>query len=111
VAGRRSLEEAAPRAFFQKYGVVYEGRSRRHASTWQQTTPHFFIRRPVDESVRCAVPPAAGRARQRGEQDDPGTNAYFILTGGADVLLESDDGRQFIVACLVPATTSARCPC
>jgi CRP/FNR family transcriptional regulator, cyclic AMP receptor protein len=36
------------------------------------------------------------------QQDDPGTNAYFILTGGADVLLESDDGRQFIVARLGP---------
>ncbi|MGH2585634.1 MAG: Crp/Fnr family transcriptional regulator [Dehalococcoidia bacterium] len=35
-------------------------------------------------------------------QDDMGTAAYFIVAGGADVLLESEDGRQFIVAQLGP---------
>jgi CRP/FNR family cyclic AMP-dependent transcriptional regulator len=35
-------------------------------------------------------------------QDDMGTAAYFIVAGGANVLLESEDGRQFIVAQLGP---------
>jgi CRP/FNR family transcriptional regulator, cyclic AMP receptor protein len=35
-------------------------------------------------------------------QEEPGATAFFILGGTADVLLESDDGRQFIVAQLGP---------
>ena len=50
--------------------------------------------------------PIARRARRRrfarGQpiltQEEPGATAFFILTGAADVLLESDDGRQFIIA-------------
>ena len=36
------------------------------------------------------------------QQDEPGNVAFFILKGSVDVLLESDDGRQFIVARLGP---------
>ena len=32
------------------------------------------------------------------QQDEPGSVAFFILNGSVDVLLESDDGRQFVVA-------------
>jgi CRP/FNR family cyclic AMP-dependent transcriptional regulator len=35
-------------------------------------------------------------------QEDPGATAYFILSGSADVTLQSEDGRQFIVARLGP---------
>lgn len=35
-------------------------------------------------------------------QDEPGSVAFVIVTGQVDVLLESDDGRQFIVAQLGP---------
>jgi CRP/FNR family transcriptional regulator/CRP/FNR family cyclic AMP-dependent transcriptional regulator len=52
----------------------------------------------------------AGRVRRRRvsrgqtvlQQEDTGATAYFILSGSADVLLESEDGRQFIVARLGP---------
>jgi CRP/FNR family cyclic AMP-dependent transcriptional regulator len=54
--------------------------------------------------------PVARRARRRRfargqtilNQEEPGTTAFFILSGAADVLLESDDGRQFIIARLGP---------
>ena len=36
------------------------------------------------------------------QQEEPGANAFFILSGSADVLLESEDGRQYIVARLGP---------
>jgi CRP/FNR family transcriptional regulator, cyclic AMP receptor protein len=36
------------------------------------------------------------------QQEDRGTTAFVIIQGGADVLLESEDGRQFIVARLGP---------
>lgn len=36
------------------------------------------------------------------QQEDTGTVACFILSGTTDVLLESEDGRQFIVARLGP---------
>lgn len=32
------------------------------------------------------------------QQDEPGSIAFFIVSGSVDVLLESDDGRQFVVA-------------
>jgi CRP/FNR family cyclic AMP-dependent transcriptional regulator len=32
------------------------------------------------------------------QQDEPGSVAFFIVSGSVDVLLESDDGRQFVVA-------------
>lgn len=35
-------------------------------------------------------------------QEEAGSTAFFILSGGADVLLESEDGRQYIVARLGP---------
>jgi CRP-like cAMP-binding protein len=35
-------------------------------------------------------------------QDEPGDVAFMIVDGAVDVLLESDDGRQFIVAQLGP---------
>jgi CRP-like cAMP-binding protein len=36
------------------------------------------------------------------QQEDRGTTAFVIISGSADVLLESEDGRQFIVARLGP---------
>lgn len=35
-------------------------------------------------------------------QDEPGSVAFVIVAGQVDVLLESDDGRQFIIAQLSP---------
>lgn len=54
---------------------------------------------PIAKRVRwrrCA------RGTQILQQDEPGNVAFLILRGGVDVLLESDDGRQFIVARLGP---------
>lgn len=54
--------------------------------------------------------PIARRARWRHvsrgayilQQEEPGSVAFFIVSGGVDVLLESGEGRQFIVAQLGP---------
>ena len=60
----------------------------------------------TDEELAALARVVRRRHCQRGTlilaQDEPGNVGFMILAGAVDVLLESEDGRQFIIARLGP---------